>query len=318
VRLDDLAKRLSDRGRIGLTPELGDKLKLKSEDATRANLMAMEDEAQGFLGIYLLGAYVVDDTDVWGDGEIYWYSIPVHLDRKGRATWDPILGLPTGMAPHRVGSLEWMQNISLADPPLLSMIPPDDELAACVMRLAFYDDDGEAANLPAAMSAGLGVLAGCSREPLSGADQIIMPVRDAIYKSLKAEDDDILVDQDITLRRGERTRFGAGLIGSEMNAMVRLYYFVRDERRTEQVGPFTMHKGQVETLKFQTKLESGGRLAIFSRGADVSITAFGTLSTDTPFVNRVIESHSLAGISSNGINLNGTGPAKVVAFYTPP
>ena len=71
--------------------------------------------------------------------------------------------------------------------------------------------------------------------------------------------------------------------------MIRLYYFVRDERRTETAsGPFTMHKGQVETLKFQSKLEAGGRVAVFSRGADVNITAFGTLSTDVPFMNRVL------------------------------
>ena len=184
VRLDELAKRLSDRGRIGLSPELCDKLKLKPEEATRANLKAMEDDDQGFLGVYLLGAYVVEDTDVWGDGEIYWYSVPVHLDKKGPSELGSDLRAPTGAPPHKVGSLEWMQNFSLGDPPLLTLIPPDDEIAACVLRIAFYDDDGERANMPQAMTAGLTALANCFRRTLPGAAQIILPVREAIYKSL--------------------------------------------------------------------------------------------------------------------------------------
>ena len=316
VRLDDLARKLSDRTRIGLTPDLCAELGVRTEDATRGLLLAQEDDEHGHLGVYLLGAYVVDDTDLWGDGEIYWWSIPVLVDKAGKATTSPLAGLPTGMPPHKCGSLEWMTNLSLADPPLLAVLPPDDELAACVLRLAVYDDDREPANLPLALSAGLEALAGLPRV-LPSADQVIAPVRDAIFAALKAGDDDILIDGNITLRRGQASRFGAGLVGSEINAMVRAYYLVRDERRTEQAGPFQLLRGQVETVRFPSQPKAGGRLAVFARGAEVNTTAFGTLTTEQPFVNRVLDAAQAAALAS-GFNLNGTGPAKVVAFYTPP
>jgi hypothetical protein len=210
-----------------------------------------------------------------------------------------------------------MTNLSLQDPPLLALVPPSEEVASAVIRVGFYDDDAEVADLPRAMGAGLEALAGFSAAAAGGPDQIILPVRDAIFKSLKAEEDDILIDQDLTLRRGTSTRFGAGLIGSMMNAMIRLYYFVRDEQRTEQAGPFNLHKGQVETVRFSSPLEPGGRLAIFSRGADVGIASLGTLNVDTPFANRVLDPASARALSQ-GVTLNGTGPAKVVAYYTPP
>lgn len=314
--LDDLAKKLSDKARIGLTPELCDKLGVRSEDATRGLLLAQEDDEHGHLGVYLLGAYVIDDTDFWGDGEIYWWSIPVLVDAAGKPSFGPMSGLPTGMPPHKCGSLEWMTNLSLASPPLLAVLPPDDEVAACVLRLAIYDDDREPADLPAALGAGLDAFAALPKS-LATAEQAIAPVRDAIFAALKAADDDILMDTNITLRRGQATRFGAGLVGSEINAMVRAYYLVRDERRTEQAGPFQLLRGQVETVRFASKPAPGGRLSVFARGADVNTTAFGTLSTDQPFVNRVLDA-SQARTLADGFNLNGTGPAKVVAFYTPP
>jgi hypothetical protein len=316
-RIDHLAKLLSDRDRIGLTPELADKLKIRGEDTVRGQLLAEEEDGHGPLGVYLLASYVVDDTDFWGDGEIYWWSIPTLVDRAGKATWGTLRGLPGGAPPHKVGSLEWMTNLSLQEPPLLAVIPPAEEIASAVIRLAFYDDDAEVADVPRALGAGLGVLAGISTDPVGGPDGIILPVRDAIFRSLKAEDDDILIDQDLTLRRGQATRFGAGLVGSMMNTMVRLYYFVRDEERTEQAGPFNLHKGQVEPVRFQAPLEPGGRLSIFARGASVEIASLGTLDVDTPFANRVLDAATARAFSA-GLNLNGTGPAKVVAYYTPP
>lgn len=316
-RIDHLARLLSDRSRIGLTPDIADRLKLRPEDALRGQLLSEEEDDRGHFGVYLLGAYVVDDTDVWGDGEIYWWSIPTLVERSGKATWSTTSGLPSGAPPHKVGSLEWMTNFSLAEPPLLALIPPFDELKEAVIRLAFYDDDGELADVPRAIGAGLEMLSGFSREPQPGPDQIILPIREAIFKSLKAGEDDILIDQDLILRRGEASRYGAGLIGSVINAMIRVYYFVRDEQRTLQAGPFVLHKGQVETVRFPVPLAAGGKLAIFSRGAEVNISSFGNLSTDTPFLNRALDA-SQAKSLNEGFNLNGTGPAKVIAFYTPP
>lgn len=314
--LDELAKSLASTTRLGLTPELAAKLGVRSEEATRGQLMALEDDDHGHLGVYLLAIYVVDDTDFWDDGEVYWYAIPLLQTKSGKATWSPLSGLPHGAPPHRCGSLEWMTSISLSNPPLLAAIPPDDEIAACVVRLALYDDDAAPAQLGAALEAGLGVLATVPKE-VSGPEQIIGGVRDAIRASLRAEDDDILVDQDITLRRGASTRFGAGLISSEMNAMARVYLFVRDERTTEQVGPFVLHRGQTERIRFASKLATGGRLALFVRGAEVTVSALGALTTETPFINRTIDSSLLATLK-DGFDIYGAGAAKVVAFYTPP
>jgi hypothetical protein len=316
-RIDHLAKALSDPGRIGMSPELAGKLGVPPEDALRGRLLSEQEDDRGHFGVYLLGAYVVDDTDVWGDGEIYWWAIPALVDKKGRATWGATIGLPSGAPPHKVGSLEWMTSFSLGDPPLLTLIPPSDEVASCVIRLAFYDDDGELADVPRAIGAGLEMLSGFTHEPLPGPDQVILPVREAIFKSLKAGEDDILLDQDLTLRRGESTRFGAGLVGSLINSMIRIYYFVRDEQRTEQAGPFVLHKGQVETVRFPCPIQAGGKIAVFSRGAEVNITSFGNLSTETPFLNRALDTHQAKALEQ-GFNLNGTGPAKVIAFYTPP
>jgi hypothetical protein len=317
MKLDDIAKRLCSKEQIGLSDALASKLGLSSEDAVRGRLMALSDTDRAYLGVYLLGAYVIDDTDFWGDGEIYWWSIPTIVDAEGKVTRNPLYGLPSGSPPHKVGSLEWMTNLSLNDPPLVALIPPEDKASACTIRLAFYDDDGKPADMRGAMEAGIEAFAAVSDEPLAGAEQIITPVRQAIFSALKAQEDDILIDQDVTIRRGSAVQFSAGLIGSIMNSMIRLYYFVRDESRTEQFGPITLHKGQTETVKFDTALKGAGRLAMFARGADVSCSAFGELNTDTPFINRSID-RSHEGQLASGFNVTGTGPAKFVAYYTPP
>ena len=315
--LEDLAKRLADVGRLGMTPALAEKLKLKSEDAIRGQLMAMTDGDRGPLGVYLLAIYVVDDTDLFDDGEIYWWSIPVLVDTKGKVSWSPVSGLPAGSPPHKCGSQEWMTNLSLAEPPLLAVIPEDPEVAACVVRLAIYDDDGKPADLGTAISEGHDALASCVREGLPGAGQIIVPVREAIYKSLKAEDDDILVDEDITIRRGESARFNVGLIGSMVSAKVRAYYVVRDELLTETGGPIGLRKGEVGRITFASELKRGGRVSVFARGADVECPVFGNLTTDMPFAGKVLDER-LAKTLAGGFDVTGRGPAKVVAFYTPP
>ncbi len=315
--LSEIAARLANRNRIGLTPDLAERLKIRSEDAMAAQLRALSDKKNGPLGVYLLGAYVIDDTDFWGDGEIYWWSIPVLADKTGNASWSALSGLPMGAPPHSVGSLEWMTNLSLNEPPLLAVIPPDEDVASCVIRLAFYDDDGALANVPKAMGCAYEALAACANEGLSGPEKVITPVRQAIWTSLRAEEDDVLIDQDVTLVRGEKLQFNAGFVGSAANLMIRVYYFVRDERATEQCGPFVLHKRQRETIKFSTKLERAGRLAIFSRGADVATEVFGDLTTETPFINKVLDERAATALSE-GFTVSSSGTAKLIAFYSPP
>ncbi len=317
MKLDDLARHLSNREHIGLTEEVAKKLGITTEEATRGRLMALADMDRSYFGVYLLAAYVVNDTDFWGDGEVYWWSVPTLLDAEGKVQKDWLYGLPNGGPPHKVGSLEWMTNLSLKDMPLLAVIPPEERIAACTVRLAFYDDDGKPANLAASMTAGLDAFASVSSEPLSSADQIITPVRQAIFAGLKAEEDDILVDQDVTIRRGNVIPFSSGMIGAVMTSNIRVYYLVKDEDRTETFGPVTLHKGQSETVRFPSTLRSGGRLSLFGRGENVTCSAFGELNVDTPFVNRVVDSAHESALT-DGFTLTGTGPAKFVAFYTPP
>jgi len=314
--IEEIAERLSDPARIGLNDEIAKKLGVVPRDTTRGRLIAQQEGNHSHLGVYLLAAFVVDDTDFFGDGEIYWWSIPVMVRSGGKVQKNALYGLPTGEPPHKVGSLEWMTNISLATPPLLAVIPPESDVESCVLRMAFYDDDGAAADLPKAVTAGLEALAEISSGELDGPEQIITPVRQAIWKALRAEQDDILIDQDVLLRRGEVVRFGRGMVGSVVNAMVRVYYFVRDEENTRQFGPIALHKGQSETVKFDVPFKAGGRLALFARGADVSCSAFGDLNTDMPFQNRIIEVRHEPGLE-HGFSVTGTGPAKLVAYYTP-
>jgi hypothetical protein len=315
--LDELAKRLADTARLGMSAEIAEKLKLKSEEVMRGQLMAMTDGDRGPLGVYLLAIYVVDDTDLFDDGEIYWWSVPVLVDKEGKVSWSPVSGLPSGGAPHKCGSLEWMTNLSLKDPPLLAVIPADDDVAACVVRLGVYDDDGKPADLAAALGEGYTALAGCMREGLAGSGQIITPVRDAIYRSLLAEDDDVLLDEDVTIRRGESARFNLGFIGSTINAYARAYYVVKDELRTETAGPIVLHRGEVARLAFASDLRSGGRVSIFARGGEVECRVFGDLTTDRPFAGKVLDD-ALAKSLAGGFDITGRGAAKVVAFYTPP
>lgn len=315
--LEELAKRLADTSRLGMTPTLAESLKMKPEEVVRGQLMAMTDGPRGPLGVYLLAIYVVDDTDLFDDGEIYWWSIPVLVDKKGNARWSPQWGLPAGAPPHKCGSLEWMTNLSLQDPPLLAVIPAEDDVGACVVRLGIYDDDKKPADMNAAMSDGYEALAGCKREGLPGAAQVVTPVREAIYKSLKAEDDDVLLDEDITIRRGEAARFNVGFVGSAINAKGRAYYVVKDELRTETAGPVVLRKGEESRIVFASDLEVGGRIGVFARGADVECPVFGELTTDRPFAGKVLDAGSVKNLAK-GFDVKGRGAAKLIAFYTPP
>lgn len=322
MEYDALAERLANRTRSGLSDALADKLKIKAVDAVRGELLASTDGEKGMLGVYLLAVYVVDDTDFFSDGEIYWWSIPALLRKDGTASWSATYGLPNGAPPHDTGDLEWMTNIKLDDPPLLAAIPPDDDVSACVIKLAVYDDDGAVADWPKTMEAGYEALAQCKRDGLKGVDNILSPVRDAIFKALKGQQDDIIVEEDVRLGR-EDARFGAGFVGALSRLKGRVYYFVKDELRTKTAGPVTVPKGGTATLKLDADPKPGGRLAIFARGAskkgaDVSCGVFGELTTDKPFLGDVLDAAKAKAVAE-GIKLTATkGDAAVVAYYTPP
>jgi hypothetical protein len=186
-----------------------------------------------------------------------------------------------------------------------------------VVRLGIYDDDKKPADMNAALAAGYEALAACKREGLVGATQITTPVREAIYRALTAQDDDVLIDEDITIRRGDAARFNVGFVGSTINSMARAYYVVKDELRTETAGPVVLRKGEEGRLLFASDLEPGGRVSIFARGADVRCPVFGELTTDRPFAGKVLDA-ALAKTLARGIEVTGAGAAKAVAFYTPP
>jgi len=316
MNLDELAKNLSDPTRIGLNDELAKKLGVLDADVTRGRLLSQTEEIRGHLQVLFLACYVIDDTDFFGDGEVYWWSIPAMVDDEGKVSCNPLHGLPNAMPPHKCGDHDWMTNLSLAKPPVWAVIPPTDEVEQCVIRIGIYDDDRDPADMGAAMTAGLEALANVSSEPLSGAQHIVNPVRDAIYERLKAQDDDILIEQDLVIRRGEVTRFGAGMMGSLINSMVRAYYFVHDTRRTKVFGPVTLHKGQTERVTFGEPIQQGGRIAMFARNHDVSCPRFGELNVDQPFRNHVVSAREAEQLE-DGFEVIGTGPAKFVAYYTP-
>src|SRR3970040_2223942 len=121
--LHELAQRLSDPNRAGMTPELSERLGVSDPDVIRPRMRSEVESDKSHLGVYLLAAYVVDDTDLWGDGEIYWWSIPALVRRDGSVRKNPLHGVPMGEPPHKVGSLEWMTSFSLAEPPLAAENP---------------------------------------------------------------------------------------------------------------------------------------------------------------------------------------------------
>ena len=314
---DDVARRIADPKAIGLTEELAKKLKIRDPDVTRGQLMSEADE-RGHVGVYFLAAYVIDDTDLIGKGEIYWWSIAVLGDSDGSVTWNAKLGLPSGAAPTKCGDKEWLKSLSLADPPLLALIPPGDEYAACLIKFALYDDDGAVADVPKAMTAGLTALAGLPLEyPLGKPEAIFQPVRHAIFESLRAKQDDLLIEEDIRLLRNDVSHYGAGMISSHMSALARVYLLAKDEVRTQALAPVTLVKEQAHTFKFGKPIARGGRVAVFARG-EVDAGRLGTLTLDQPFLNHIVVDDASAAALSNGITVTAKGNAEVVAFYTSP
>jgi hypothetical protein len=310
-----LARELTDQKRIGLDAELVKSLKLLDEDVARGKLRAESDEDAAHLSVRLIGAFIVDDGDFLGKGEIYWWSIPALGRQDGKVAWSQLVGLPTGAPPVKCGDKQWIREPSPEKPALLAVIPPNPEIVAAFVQLAFYDDDGAKANVPASMRAALETLAELGTSPKASFSEIEKPIRGALTKALAAHQDDRLLDKEIRLLRGEGTvRFDAGMIGSVVTPLAHAYYFVRDEERTEQIGPVTLIKGQSETLKFKAPPTGGTRIAIFSRGPVE--TTLGATTVDRPFVNFIVDDQRAKGLAS-GIKVDAQGPAEVVVYVTP-
>lgn len=317
MSLEDIARQLSDPSRVGMTPELVEKLKLKSVDATRGQLMAAGSGDAGPTSVHLLAMYVIDDTDFWDRGEIYWWAIPTIVNEDGSASWSPLTGLPTGAAPIKVGSKEWMSSLDLKNQPLVAVIPADDAIAKCVIRLGVYDDDRAPADVPGALTAALDYISTFRREGLSGPDELITPIRSLIWKHLRAEQDDMMVDEDLTIARSGSLHFQCGFVGSVNTGFARVYYVVKDAARTEQLGPFDLTKNDTKTVQFTSEIQQGGRVSILSQG-DASTSLLGELNLDNAYASKIVDA-GLAASLKNGLTVSTTKkPARFVVFYTPP
>lgn len=313
--LDDLARTLSDPKRIGLDEDLGKQLRLADEAVTRTRLDAQLEEGKGFRTVHILGAWVEDDTDIIGKGEVYWWAIPMLGNASGKVVWSPLCGLPTGVPPERVGSKEWMKGFPLAKPPMIVAIPPSEDYAAAFVHLGFFEDDWAPAKLAPAMKAGLSKLAEI-KAPADGPEPFSAPIRKAIFDSLKAQQDDLMLERTIKLLREEGRGYGAGAIGSALTEFIRVYWIVKELDRTETLGPWSLAKGQEQRVLPPSGFEGNGLLSLFARGT-VRAEPFGTLETERPFLNAAIDARhetSLAG----GFNLVAESDAEVIAFYTPP
>ena len=314
MALDDLARVLSDKKRLGLDDELCDKLRITDAQVTRARLEAEANE-RAHVSIHLVGVWVEDCRDAIGKGEVYWWSIPMLGQGDGKIRWSPLVGLPTGVPPTSVGSKKWLPGISLKDPPLLAVAPPDDEVAACIVRIGFYEDDWAPAELGSALKVGMEALAE-AKLPVADIDAFVKPIRTPLWEALKAKQDDFMLERDAKFLREEGQGFGAGSITSMLTEYVRVYLFAKDTERTEQCGPFELIKGQEQRILFPSSLEGGGQLAVFARGK-VQVDPFGALDVDKPFVDTTIESRHEAGLAK-GFTVTAEEKAEVVAWYTPP
>jgi hypothetical protein len=189
-----------------------------------------------------------------------------------------------------------------------------------VVRLAVYDDDGAVADFSKAMEAGYEALSQCKPTGLQGAESILVPVRDAIFKTLKGQQDDIIIEEDLRLSRDD-ARYGCGFVGSVSRLKGRAYYFVKDELHTVTIGPIALRKGETQTIQFEQPLLPGGRLAVFARGArkgaEVSCGVLGELNTDKPFFGDTLDAKRVAQLAS-GISCSSNADASVIVFYTPP
>lgn len=313
--LDDLARTLSDTKRIGLDDDLVKGLRLGDESVTKMRLEAQVEEGKPFRTVHLLAAWVEDDTDIIGKGEVYWWAIPMLGNATGKVVWNPLCGLPTGVPPESVGSKSWMKGFDLAKPPMIMAIPPSEDFAAAFVHLGFFDDDWAPAKLAPAMKAGLTVLSEV-KGPADSPELFSAPIRKAIFDSLKAQQDDLMLERTIRLLREEGKGYGAGEIGSALTEFIRIYWIVKDTERTETLGPWSLTKGQEQRVMPPSGLEGGGLLSILARGS-VRVDPFGSLDSERPFLNVAVEPRHESALAT-GFNVIAESDADVIAFYTPP
>lgn len=313
--IDDLAKLLADPARPGLTPELIAKLNIPDEAQARARLQA-QAKAGPIVAYHLLAAWVEDCRDAVGDGEVYWWAIPMMGHQDGSVRWSALNGIPTGAEPTSVGSRKWLPSLSLKAPPLLGVVAPDATLSSFVLRLAFYEDDWAKARVADALRLGLQALGGVSA-PSGGVEPFVQPIRKPIWDELKAKQDDYMLEQDVKFQQPDGEGFGAGEITSLMSQYIRIYLIARDVELTEVCGPFTLTKGQQQRLLFPSSLEARGRLTIFAKGA-ANAGRFGMLDVDTPFAHIAVAAEDVAGLASGVTITAEADTVEVIGYYTPP
>lgn len=309
-----LALSLVRADRLGMTPEVARSLGVESEAETAALLTKIASESAGLLGVYLLGVFVIDDTDLWSDGELYWFSIPTLVKRGGaemRTTW----GLPDAAEPVQCGSGSWLSSVDLDHPPLLAIVPLWDDVESCVIRFGLYDDDVLPANIGGAAAALFAELTSAPREATS-ASELVGPLAERFLERAGAAQDDVLHDREIEIARAGAARFSAGFVASSVTAKARVHLFVRDEQKTEQAGPVSVFPGHGARIHFGSRLVPGARICFFACGADVTISSIGVLGESGPFLNRTVDA-KLAEASEEGFVIHSVGRATVVAFYTP-
>lgn len=286
-------------------PEEGDPSEVATFERGSAerDLGAAMDRAGALFGVYLLAVYVIDDADLFGDGEVYWFSIPALVSGDGGET-RPSFAMPRGARPVRCGSKQWLSSVSLARPPLLAVVPDMDEVDALAIHLGLFDDDGKPADVERALGD-----AARLEEPLL--EQIAL----ATHRALGSDGDDLLLEQRVDLAR--TARYGVGFVTSVISRRARVFLITKDELASEVCGPVRVRVGPGETIRFRSPILVGGRMAFFARGSEVAIAGVGTLSDEAPFFNRAIDP-SLADAASAGLPVTSAGVSEIVALYTPP
>jgi hypothetical protein len=314
--IDDLARLLADKTRPGLTPEVLEKLKILDEDVMRARLEAQAAEQGSHVTIHLLAAWVEDCRDAVGKGEVYWWTIPMLGGTDKAIRWNAMCGIPTGAGPIAVGNKEWLPGLTLKNPPLIAVIPPSDTVAACIVRVGFYEDDWAKAEVASGLRVGMEAL-GNATLPAGDIEAFVQIVRQPLWDLLKAKQDDYMLERDAKFLKQDGAGFGAGSITSMLTQYIRVYILARDIERTETSGPFTVTRGTQQRIVFPSSLEGGGNLAIFCRGK-ANAGRFGALDIDTPFLNVAIDARDEAGLASGFTITAEDDSVEMIAYYTPP
>ncbi len=288
-----------------LAPDDDDPVRVAVFDpaAAERDLAAAMAGAGSLFGVYLLAVYVIDDAELFGDGEVYWFSIPALVSARGDEA-RPSFARPFGARPISCGSKRWLGSVGLARPPLLAVVPDSGEFDALAIHLGILDDDGKPADVERALD-------DAAKAEGTGLAQVVQ----VVHRSLGSDGDDLLLEQRIQLARS--ARYGVGFITSVISKNARAYLVTRDEPASEAWGPTAVAAGPGETIRFPSPILVGGRMAFFARGSEVAIAGVGALSDEAPFFNRAIDP-SLAEAASAGLAVTSAGRSEILALYTPP